>query len=99
MLRLSGNRKGIKEVNRRLKAVENKFKLLFEPDTAKAEVPKLTEEELHNLLVNGNGIYWDIVGKTIVPCSTQDVVSSLKPKGTEEIDDVFYDFNRLREVS
>lgn len=100
MLRLSGNQKGVKEMNARLARVDKKFKQLFEPEKVEETLPeKLTEVELLTLLIRGNGLYWHFNGEKITPRSTEQVVESLQEKAQKDLSDIFYDFNRLREAA
>lgn len=99
MLRLQGNQRGVREINSRLARVDKRFKQLFEPDRVEETLPKLTEGELLTLLFRGNGLYWNFDGQKIVPTQTEHVVESLQKKSTKDLDDIFYDFNRLREAA
>lgn len=99
MLRLQGNQRGVREINARLARVDKRFKQLFEPERVDETLPKMTEGELLTLLFRGNGLYWNFDGGKIVPKSTEQVVESLQEKSVKNLDDIFYDFNRLRETA
>lgn len=78
-----------------------KFNLLFED--AKVQV-KMTDEELIKLLLEGEGIYWDLIKtqtniQRVIPYSDAKIVENLqRKKRLENIGDVFFDFHeRQRE--
>lgn len=87
-----GNYRAVREMNKRLAAVENKFKLLFDPENAEQPEMNFTEETFLETITAGIGTYWRIENDTLYPMSTKEVVENIM----EDIEDndIFYDFNR-----